>query len=210
MRALEAYAWPGNVRELENVIERALIVSTGTSLVIDAPLVDAAGGDTPSGTRLDDVQRAHIEAVLRQCGWKIAGKGNAAEPRPQARDAPVPDEQARYLPAGARSLALAPSNTGDDECRTMGRACRDASSPALAGGAAERRLATPTSTSPDRSLRARVRNGPGTEALNRHREATARMQLSTHRPAQPVVRKPTPSLPARGGVRNGHAKEKTQ
>jgi len=79
MRALETYAWPGNVRELENVIERALIVSTGTSLAIDAPLVDAAGEDTPSGTRLDDVQRAHIEAVLRQCGWKIAGKGNAAE-----------------------------------------------------------------------------------------------------------------------------------
>ncbi|HET6900308.1 MAG TPA: sigma 54-interacting transcriptional regulator, partial [Vicinamibacteria bacterium] len=79
MRALESYAWPGNIRELENVIERALIVSTGPSLVIDAPLVDAAGGDAPSGTRLDDVQRAHIEAVLRQCGWKIAGKGNAAE-----------------------------------------------------------------------------------------------------------------------------------
>jgi formate hydrogenlyase transcriptional activator len=79
MRALESYAWPGNIRELENVIERALIVSTGPSLVIDAPLVDAGGGDAPSGTRLDDVQRAHIEAVLRQCGWKIAGKGNAAE-----------------------------------------------------------------------------------------------------------------------------------
>ena len=28
---------------------------------------------------LYDVQRVHIEATLRQCGWKIAGKGNAAE-----------------------------------------------------------------------------------------------------------------------------------
>ena len=25
------------------------------------------------------MQRAHIEAVLRQCGWKVAGKGNAAD-----------------------------------------------------------------------------------------------------------------------------------
>jgi len=36
--------------------------------------------------------------------------------------------------------------------------------PGLAGGAAEGRLATPTSTTPGRSLLARVRNGPGTEA----------------------------------------------
>jgi formate hydrogenlyase transcriptional activator len=79
MRAMEAYAWPGNVRELENVIERALIVSSGPSLEIDAPFLEAMAGGTAVGTRLDDVQRAHIEAVLRQCGWRLAGKGNAAE-----------------------------------------------------------------------------------------------------------------------------------
>ena len=32
-----------------------------------------------AGTTLDDVQRAHIQEVLRQCGWKVAGRGNAAE-----------------------------------------------------------------------------------------------------------------------------------
>jgi DNA-binding NtrC family response regulator len=79
MRALTRYPWPGNVRELENVIERALIVTTGPTLMIDAPFLEASDGETPAGSRLDDVQRAHIEAVLRQCGWKIAGKGNAAE-----------------------------------------------------------------------------------------------------------------------------------
>ena len=78
MQALERHAWPGNVRELENVIERALIVSTGPTLAIDSPFLDVADEDTP-GTRLDDVQRSHIAAVLRQCGWKIAGKGNAAD-----------------------------------------------------------------------------------------------------------------------------------
>ena len=79
MHVLETYSWPGNIRELENVIERALIVSSGPILAIDAPLLDSAEAESPSGTRLDDVQRVHIEATLRQCGWKIAGKGNAAE-----------------------------------------------------------------------------------------------------------------------------------
>jgi transcriptional regulator with GAF, ATPase, and Fis domain len=79
MRALTNYPWPGNVRELENVIERALIVTAGPALMIDAPFLEGSEGDAATGTRLDDVQRAHIESVLRQCGWKIAGKGNAAE-----------------------------------------------------------------------------------------------------------------------------------
>ncbi len=77
MRAFESYAWPGNVRELENVIERALIVSTGPTLEVDAPFLQTR--TAPSGTSLDDVQRTHIEEVLRQCGWKVAGKGNAAD-----------------------------------------------------------------------------------------------------------------------------------
>src|SRR4030095_9774938 len=79
MRALETHAWPGNVRELGNLGQRALIVSAGTKLNIDAPFAEVTGGVASSLTRLDDVQRAHIEAVLRQCGWKIAGKGNAAD-----------------------------------------------------------------------------------------------------------------------------------
>jgi transcriptional regulator with GAF, ATPase, and Fis domain len=80
MQALARHAWPGNVRELENLIERALIVSSGSTLVIDAPILEAADGETPAraGT-LDDVQRAYIREVLKQCGWKLAGKGNAAE-----------------------------------------------------------------------------------------------------------------------------------
>jgi transcriptional regulator with PAS, ATPase and Fis domain len=78
MRALESYAWPGNVRELENVVERALIVTTGSTLTMDAGFLEDARGQSV-GTSLEDVQRAHIQEVLRQCGWKVAGKGNAAE-----------------------------------------------------------------------------------------------------------------------------------
>jgi transcriptional regulator with GAF, ATPase, and Fis domain len=80
MEVLQRHEWPGNVRELENVIERALICSNGDTLRLDDVLrgdsrarVVAAADDT-----LDAVQRAHIERVLRECGGRINGAGNAA------------------------------------------------------------------------------------------------------------------------------------
>ena len=81
MDALQNHAWPGNVRELENVVERAMIASSGHVLQLDAPLSfsrrNAASAE--SQDTLEAVQRAHIEAVLQECGWRINGKGNAAE-----------------------------------------------------------------------------------------------------------------------------------
>ncbi|MCH8020359.1 sigma 54-interacting transcriptional regulator, partial [candidate division KSB1 bacterium] len=35
MDALQGYHWPGNVRELENIIERAVIISTGKQLKLE-------------------------------------------------------------------------------------------------------------------------------------------------------------------------------
>jgi transcriptional regulator with GAF, ATPase, and Fis domain len=87
MAALQYHDWPGNVRELENVIERALIRSTdGTLQLDDQPRVErplrlaVAGAEGTSGTTdsLDAVQRSHIERVLRECGGRINGPGNAA------------------------------------------------------------------------------------------------------------------------------------
>jgi transcriptional regulator with GAF, ATPase, and Fis domain len=80
MAALMAYAWPGNVRELENVIERALILSTGSTLRLEEPLGPSARGAAgqPALERLDDVERAHIRRVLETCDWKIDGTGHAA------------------------------------------------------------------------------------------------------------------------------------
>jgi transcriptional regulator with GAF, ATPase, and Fis domain len=81
MEELQRYAWPGNVRELENVVERAMIASAGDTLQLDAPLSlsprSRAHVDMPDN--LDAVQRAHIEAVLERCGWRINGAGNSAE-----------------------------------------------------------------------------------------------------------------------------------
>jgi transcriptional regulator with GAF, ATPase, and Fis domain len=81
MEALMAYAWPGNVRELENVIERALILSTGSTLRLEETLGAAIRGATaqPALERLNDVERAHIRRVLEGTRWKIDGKGQAAE-----------------------------------------------------------------------------------------------------------------------------------
>jgi transcriptional regulator with GAF, ATPase, and Fis domain len=81
MRTLSAYSWPGNVRELENVVERALIVSEGPTLTLAGPLLGTslADGRPADHATLEDVERAHILAVLAECGWKVAGPGNAAD-----------------------------------------------------------------------------------------------------------------------------------
>ena len=57
-----------------------MIASKTEVLELDSP---RAVAEPPrariNGEALDDVQRAHIESVLSRCGWKINGKGNAAE-----------------------------------------------------------------------------------------------------------------------------------
>ena len=79
LTTLEEHPWPGNVRELENVVERALIHSTGDTLTLDdAPGLLPAVASSDSGT-LVSAERRHIENALRRCGWRINGAGNAAE-----------------------------------------------------------------------------------------------------------------------------------
>jgi formate hydrogenlyase transcriptional activator len=80
MEALQQYSWPGNVRELENVIERALIRSTGDTLTLDGSFGQSpVATGAPEGETLAAFERRHIERVLRRSGWRINGKGNAAE-----------------------------------------------------------------------------------------------------------------------------------
>ena len=86
MAMLVGYDWPGNVRELQNVIDRALILSSGPTLQVDEALglarraapVDAPAPASSTGT-LEDAERAHILSVLRGCRWVIEGPGQAAE-----------------------------------------------------------------------------------------------------------------------------------
>jgi transcriptional regulator with GAF, ATPase, and Fis domain len=76
LEALVAYPWPGNVRELRNVVERAMIMSSGPVLRIDPPEVGA--GEAASRTDLTAVERTHILQVLHDTAWRIRGPHGAA------------------------------------------------------------------------------------------------------------------------------------
>jgi len=78
MSALVRYPWPGNIRELQNLIERAVILSTGP--VLRVPLQEMR--DRPSTTAkpqtMEEAERAHILATLKETKWVIAGPNGAA------------------------------------------------------------------------------------------------------------------------------------
>jgi len=82
---LTSYQWPGNVRELENVLERAVILSSDRTLEID-PEVFAGGaaGGTESAVPpigLEALERNHILSILKQTNWVIEGDQGAAKLR---------------------------------------------------------------------------------------------------------------------------------
>ena len=65
MALLEAYEWPGNVRELENVIERAVVLSTGP--VITARALSVLGSAAPPSSGLPSLKlRQNIEWVEKE------------------------------------------------------------------------------------------------------------------------------------------------
>jgi formate hydrogenlyase transcriptional activator len=82
MSALVAYHWPGNIRELQNLIERAVILSTGP--VLKVPLNDlhaqppAATASTGKIETLEEVERRHILETLHATDWVVGGAMGAA------------------------------------------------------------------------------------------------------------------------------------
>ncbi len=81
MESLQSYLWPGNVRELRNVIERAVILNTGTVLQIPISSISSifSSPDNSRQQRLEDVERKCILDALEKTAWRISGKGGAAE-----------------------------------------------------------------------------------------------------------------------------------
>jgi formate hydrogenlyase transcriptional activator len=94
------YAWPGNIRELENIIERAMILSTGATLEVgphllqpfqsemrpaavpaqaNVPSTEPAISAMSSDLSLEETQRRHIVLTLNQCDWVIEGPRGAAK-----------------------------------------------------------------------------------------------------------------------------------
>ena len=74
---LRWYPWPGNVRELRNVIERAVIVSSGDTLRVELPKLNR--GKSSLFLTLEEAERRHIMDVLENTGWRIKGPRGAAE-----------------------------------------------------------------------------------------------------------------------------------
>jgi|HubBroStandDraft_6_1064221.scaffolds.fasta_scaffold03438_5 formate hydrogenlyase transcriptional activator len=103
MDAMTNYSWPGNVRELENLVERAVLLSSGKELRV--PLAElknssvlastsATSGDAVRGAAfaspldqftngavgtLEEAERQHILRALKQTQWRIAGARGAAD-----------------------------------------------------------------------------------------------------------------------------------
>ncbi len=72
LRILMEYHWPGNARELRNMIERAMVVTKGKTIVdkdISIPHPDAKLAY--SGKSLEDMEREHIRMILGENKWNI-------------------------------------------------------------------------------------------------------------------------------------------
>jgi formate hydrogenlyase transcriptional activator len=78
MEALTRYSWPGNIRELQNVIERSVILTTGAEL--RAPIAELTKSELQDDDihTLEDANRAHIKAILRETNWVVGGPNGAA------------------------------------------------------------------------------------------------------------------------------------
>jgi transcriptional regulator with GAF, ATPase, and Fis domain len=87
---LQQYDWPGNIRELENVIQRAVILSKGGRLRLDAALADLPGTATSSrDSETSDAiltdrecrarERANLMKAFERAEGRIYGRGGAAE-----------------------------------------------------------------------------------------------------------------------------------
>jgi two-component system response regulator AtoC len=68
------YDWPGNIRELRNILERGIVVATGSVLQPDdlglsGPASHSEHTDT--GATLDEIERRHIAAILHQTGGNV-------------------------------------------------------------------------------------------------------------------------------------------
>lgn len=76
LHVLSTCPWPGNVRELQNVVHRALLLSSSDVIESSDLPLDLTMDQKTNWTRLEDVEREHILQVLKASGGQ---RGKAAE-----------------------------------------------------------------------------------------------------------------------------------
>lgn len=73
------YNWPGNIRELQNVLERNIVLSKGSTLHIEDQFIDNIElQDNVNLMRLENIERNHIVKILEKTNWKVHGEQGAA------------------------------------------------------------------------------------------------------------------------------------
>jgi formate hydrogenlyase transcriptional activator len=81
MEALVHHQWPGNIRELQNLLERSVILSKGPVLQVPLSGLNSSNGASPDDARrrtLEEAEREHILATLKETGWLVSGPRGAA------------------------------------------------------------------------------------------------------------------------------------
>lgn len=76
LQHLTEFDYPGNVRELENMIERAIVVGNGKEIRLkDLPMGREVISDSVES--LDELERKHVEKILRKYDWNISRAAKA-------------------------------------------------------------------------------------------------------------------------------------
>ena len=81
MQALTRWSWPGNIRELENLLERAVILTRGSTLFVplaELKVAEQEAAELVESATLHEAEREHILRVLREAKGQIGGDDGAA------------------------------------------------------------------------------------------------------------------------------------
>jgi len=70
MRPLLNYGWPGNVRELENVVERAVVLSSGVHIGVDL-LPDSILGESSIPVLAEESSNASLFDIMEECERRV-------------------------------------------------------------------------------------------------------------------------------------------
>jgi formate hydrogenlyase transcriptional activator len=81
MEALIRHSWPGNIRELQNLVEHSVILSSGPTLRVPLTGLQSSAPASQVGTKrrtMEEAEREHILATLKDTEWVISGARGAA------------------------------------------------------------------------------------------------------------------------------------